>query len=113
MNDLDPALLELVKSLARAAAAKAVEEERRNPPNRTGGHPVEIAPAHRVRRRVSNETALQRAVEAALAAGAAPVRAELFANGRILLFFDGSGPPGAAEDWREMLATSLRRGGGR
>lgn len=103
MSDLDPALIALVKSLARAAAAKDFEEERRNPPDRTSGTPVEIVSPHRVRRRVSDEVALRKAIEAAIAGGAAPVRAELFPDGKILLFFDGAGPPGAVEGWLDVL----------
>ena len=103
MSDLAPALIALVQSLARAAAAEAIKEERRNPPDRTSGTRVEIASPHRARRCVSDEVALRRAIEAAIAEGAVPVRAELFADGRTLLFFDSSGSPGTTEGWREVL----------
>lgn len=109
MSTVDPAVVALVSVLARAAAAEAIEEGRRNPPDRASGTPVEVAAARRTRRRVSDETALRGAVEAALAAGAAPIRAELFLDGRILLFFDGPSRPENVAGWREVL-DALARG---
>lgn len=103
MRDPDPALVEFVRALARAAAAKATENDTRDPPDRTSGVPVEIRAARRGRRGRSDETALQDAIEAAIAAGAAPIRAELFPDGKVVLFFDGLGPPGEVEGWRDVL----------
>jgi len=103
VSSLDPALAALVSAIARQMAAEDIEKDRRNPPDRTSGTPVEIASPHRVCRVVSDEVALRRAVEAAIAGGTAPIRAELFPDGRILLFFDKTGSPGAVEGWREVL----------
>ena len=104
MSGLDPALAALVNSIARDMAAEDIKKERQHPRDRTSGTRVEIALPHRVRRAVSDEVALRQAIEAAIAGGGAPVRAELFPDGRILLFFDGTGPPGTVEGWREVLA---------
>lgn len=103
MSDLHPGLAALVGAIARQMVAEDIEKERQNPHDRTGGTRIEIASPHRVRRAVSDEVALRQAVEAAIAGGAAPIRAELFPDGRILLFFDGAGPPGTVEGWREVL----------
>jgi hypothetical protein len=106
VSNLDPSLAALVDAIAHQMAAEGIEKERQHPRDRTGGTPVEIASPHRIRRAVSDETALRRAIEAAIAGGAAPIRAELFPDGRILLFFDGAGPPGAVGAWREVLDAS-------